>query len=615
MSVIHEEKSVPINARVILPLAVLLLCFVAILLRLWYLQVVTADSLTDQATVSRSTRIETMAPRGTIVDRNGHVLASVRSELVVTAQKAIVRKNPEVMGRVARILGITVDEINKKLDKLAWRPYVPVPIAVNVSIDRATKIAESSQDLPGFGVSAQPVRVYNDAAELGHLLGYVGIPSADDLKRLEKMGIEDAADYVGKNGLELTHEKDLMGTKGIDEMEVDSKRRPIRISSRDNPIPGDKLVLGIDMELQRLASQLLAGRRGAVVAIDPNNGEILCSASAPSFDASLFLGGIGKDEYSMLRDDPDQPLFNRAVQGRYAPGSTFKIVTALAALYAGKFNPSLHYYCAGALKLGKKSFKCLGHHGSISFHDAFTRSCNVYFGQLALAVGPENLKRAADDLGLTTKTGVDVPGEVRGIVGNPAYKQKVFKQDWYPGDTVLTGIGQGFDDLTPMQMAAMMACVAKKGTYYRPHFVRSKISFGESQAERIVPEELHSPKAPSSFWNALHAACLSVVEVGTARGAKVSGLHIGGKTGSAERSGQAKTQSWFVGFAPVEAPRIALAVVVENAGHGGDIAAPIGTKVLANYCLRARQSLPAAPANNRSREVAANVSPSLSPNR
>jgi penicillin-binding protein 2 len=613
MSVIHEEKSTPIGIRVILPLTVLVLSFVGILLRLWYLQVVTSDDLAEQATNTRSTRIETMAPRGSIVDRNGRILASVRSELVVTAQKGIVRKNPQVMERVARILGITVDEINKKLDKLAWRPYVPVPIAVNVSIDRATKIAESGQDLPGFGVTAQPVRIYNDASALGHLLGYVGIPSADDLKRLESKGITDAADYVGKNGLELTHEKELMGTKGVDDMEVDSKRRPVRISSRVKPIPGDRLVLGIDMNLQQLANELLAGRRGAVVAIDPTSGEILCSASAPSFDASLFLGGIGKDEYSQLRDDPNQPLFNRAVQGRYAPGSTFKIVTALAAQYAGKFNLGTHYFCPGALKLGKKSFKCLGHHGSISFHDAFTRSCNVYFGQLALAAGPKYLKMAADDLGLTTKTGVDIPGEVRGIVGTPEYKMKVFKQDWYPGDTVLTGIGQGFVDMTPIQMAAMMACVANKGTYYKPHFVRSKIPFGEASGKRQLPESVHSPKAPPEFWNALQSACLSVVEVGTARGSKIPGLHIGGKTGSAERNGQAKTQSWFVGFAPVEAPKIAVAVVVENAGHGGDIAAPIGTKIMAKYALKPVQSTPA-PAN-RSRAVVANVAPSASPSR
>ena len=591
MSVIHEERAVPVEHRNFVFLAIIGAAFMGLSFRLWYLQVVTSEDLAQQAEASRASLIETLAPRGAIVDRNGLELAGVKSELIVTAQPKIVRKNDAVRKKVSEILGLDLKQVDKQIEKLGWRPYVPIPVATDISIEQATVIAESAAELPGFAVAAQPVRKYQNASVLGHILGYVGIPSADDVKRLKQEGLDPAA-FVGKAGLERTHEQELMGKPGIDAMEVDSKRRPIRIASRDYPVPGTKLILGLDLALQKRALEMLGGRKGAVVAIDPRNGEVLCLVSSPSYDASLFLGGISQDDYQSLREDPQNPLLNRAIQGRYAPGSTFKIVTALAGYYAGKLSPSTHHFCDGALRLGGRPFKCLGHHGSIPFEPAFSKSCNTYFGQVALSAGPKYLKKAAEDLGLLTRTEIDLPYESKGIVPTESYIEKTQGRKWMRADSVLTGIGQGFVDLTPVQMANMVAAVANRGTVYRPHLVRAMIGPGEKKPTKVTPQVLHRVQASDEFWNSLHRACQGVVDTGTARASRIPGMRIGGKTGSAERKGQAQTHSWFVGFAPVDHPTIAIAVVVEGAGHGGEVAAPIACQLMAYFLMKKSPSVP-----------------------
>lgn len=600
MSVIHEEKAQDIDLRVLVFPIAIFVGFSLLIARLWFLQVARAEELGERAGESRSTRIATLAPRGLITDRGGRVLAGIRSELVLRGQPAVALRNPDAMARVAKLIGRPVGDIEDVLRKAGAKRLVPVPVATNLPIEWASILAEDVDSYKGFSVDSEPMRFYPDPTTVSHVLGYVGTPSDRDLQRLEDQGVKRAADYVGKLGVEFTHERDLMGLPGTDEIQTDARRRPLRVISASEPTPGDRLVLGLDYGLQKLANESLAAFRGSAVAIDPRTGEILCLSSSPSYDSSLFLGGISHDEYAGLNDSPEMPLLNRAIAGTYAPGSTFKIVTALAAELSGKFNAqSPIIFCNGGFRLGNHTYKCLGHHGSAPFNYAFAKSCNAYFMQLGLNAGPENLWKACEQLGLMTKTGVDLRGELNGLIPTADWKKKVFKdaslQRWRKSDTVLVSIGQGAVSLTPIQMANMMATIANRGTHYRPHLVRAVQRPGNALATLVEPEVLNRIQVRPEFWDELHRACFSVVEMGTAVRAKVPGLAFGGKTGSAEnhRPGQQKkTHSWFVGFAPIDNPQIAIAVVAENAGHGSEVAAPVASRLI-EYYLRTRVKSPA----------------------
>jgi penicillin-binding protein 2 len=573
--------------------------FVALLVvffRLWYLQVVKAAELTERADTFRWNAVPSLAPRGLIEDRKGNLLAGVKSELVITAIPDVVNRNPQVLPKLAQMLGTDEDKLKQKLANLKWQRFVPSPIFVGVPIEAATRVAESSNDLPGIDVQSQPVRYYPDGSTFAHVLGYVWTPGDHDVARLAKLGLRPSA-YVGKTGLEYVYEKQLMGKAGTESVEVDARRRPIREVDRDNPTPGDKLVLTLDTDLQKIAMQELEAARadsptsgGAVVALDPRTGEVLCLASNPTYNADLFLNGIKATDYDTLANDPMKPMFNRAIGGAYSPGSTFKIVSSLASAEAGVFNPTRTVFCPGYYEVGNRRSKCLGRHGSISFQDALEKSCNTYFSDLAIRTGPDILRGESTEVGLGQRSGIDLVGEGKAIVPTDAWLRAVRKlpagekPKWYPGDTVNMGIGQGELSVTPLQMADVAALVANQGTCYRPHVVRTITAASGGAAVQTVPEILWHTSVTGEIWGYLKNAMVQVIEHGTARRAQIPGIVWAGKTGSTEHSGSdKKTHSWFVGFAPADNPRIAIAVIVEQAGHGGEIAAPIAAKIVAKY--------------------------------
>ncbi|MCE9557522.1 MAG: hypothetical protein K8R88_01085 [Armatimonadetes bacterium] len=446
------------------------------------------------------------------------------------------------------------------------------------------------------------MRYYNEPVSFSHIIGYVKPPSQTDLDRLKALKI-DAATYVGKQGLEKAFEADLMGTPGQERLEVDSKRRIQRSQGTDAEIPGTKLTLSIDARLQKLAFEALGGYNGSVVAIEPSTGEVLCLASKPSFDSSLFLGQLSPEEYKNLADDPEKPLYNRALREAYAPGSTFKTVTALAAYIAGKFDPNWTAYCNGSLKLGKgKPIKCLGHHGAISFNRAYAKSCNVYFMQLGYQqAGLAALRKASEIMGIGEKSGIDLGGEYAGTVPSEKFIRKLDrwnyiarerqknpklksedvkyqgKDQMYGGEIAQFAIGQGMVSSTAVQMANVAAFVANRGFAYTPHVVRAKNGV---KVQSVIG---HSVKANDAFWTSLIRAMQDVVDSGTAIRSRIAGITMAGKTGSAEVQGQHITNSWFIAFAPVDRPRIAIAVMAEKAGHGSDVAAPIGSSIVAAY--------------------------------
>jgi len=589
MSVIHAPREGEFISRFLFVPVVGGVLFGALLLRLWYLQVVQADELRERADSAGLVQVDRLAPRGRIVDRKGVLLAGNRQTILITAKPSEIAKHPEVVPLLARALGVPAQKLRDKIKEGAWRPDLPTPVHVGASIDVASKIVEQQHRFRGVGVESLPMRFYPDTRAFSHVLGYVWTPSRADLDRLKHRGIERPPAYVGKIGLEQVYDPDLMGTPGVERLQVDARRRTIRPLGVDRATPGRKLELTLDADLQRHAYAALGGRKGAVVALDPTSGGVLALVSSPSYDASLFLHGISVADYQALQKDPDLPQLNRAIYGSYAPGSTFKILTSIAAASEGKLSFSERIHCPGYYQVGTRKVRCLGRHGSIPYDTALIRSCNTYFSALAQRTGADAMRAACDLVGLGRKTGIDLVGESAGVVPTMAWIRKWRNPPvWYPGDTVNFGIGQGEVSVTPLQMACLAALVANRGESFRPHLVRRVWDVNGTE-RRSQPEPLGKVPLPEAFWDRLHEALAGVIEQGTGARARIAGLEWCGKTGSAEHRRASKTHSWFVAFAPRRNPKIALAVVVEHGGHGGELAAPIAAEIVRHY-LRPRQA-------------------------
>jgi penicillin-binding protein 2 len=596
LSVIHTPKKPELDVRVLAFPGVMLVAMIVLFMRLWYFQVAKADELVEKADESRTVEVTQPAPRGLIYDRNGELVAGVKPEFVVTAMPSEVKKHPEVIDKVAQILGVKVLKLQAKLKEARWRPDMFSPIYVGADMKAGIRIAETRDDLPGIGVQLRPVRYYPDSMSFTHVLGWVWTPDQDDIDRIEALD-RKPADYVGKTGLERKYEAVLMGEPGTEEREIDARRRSVRSLGGSAPNPGDQLILTLDSKFQKLATKYMADNKyvGAVVALVPKTGEILCLVSSPTFDQNLFTGGISTNDLQVLKDNKDKPMWDRAIKTEYAPGSTFKIVTSIAAYETNRFDPDMHFVCEGGVKVGKTGFiKCLGYHGDIGYYDAMAKSCNSFFCQLGRAVGVDALRKASEDAGLGEPQGIDIGGEHSGVVPTPEYVDKQRKHRpgrhayWSLGDTLNFSIGQGYVSGTPLQLANLAALVANGGTIYKPHLVREiRRSDGKGTISTIEPEVYKTvPTNPSypEFWSQLQHALVGVVDHGTAQGAKIPGMTWAGKTGSAEKGDKtAKTNALYVGYAPAEDPKIAICVVIETVGHGGEFAAPIARDLVQGY--------------------------------
>lgn len=591
MSVVHVPKERGLELRLLIVPLVLCGVLTAYLTRLWFLQVVMSEDLREKADTSGLIPVTRLAPRGKIVDRAGRLVGGVAPTFVVTAQPRTTLKNREALELVASILRIEPEALRKAIAKVSDSGDIPVPVYIGADVAAASEIAERHDEMPGFAVETQAMRYYTEPVLTGQLTGYVRVAGENDLKRLHSMGILNPAQYVGIAGLERQYEKLLMGSPGTEQVAVDARRRPLRSLGSLAPIAGSTLNLTLDMKLQSVAMNLLAGKRGSIVALDPRNGEVLCMASSPSYDVSMFQNAISKEDYKSLLDDPSKPMFFRATGAAYAPGSTFKVVTTIAAWLSGRFNPNTFTFCPGYIQVGTRKTKCLGKHGSISYNNAFAKSCNTYFGHLAVVAGRDNMLKACELLGLGKKTGLDLPAESSGIVPTPDWWDKKRDRRWALGDLVNFGMGQGELATTPLQMACALAAIANKGVSYRPHLLRSVTSpVPGAKPVLVEPVKLGEVSATDEQWQLLFRALNSVITDGTARSvAQISGLNWGGKTGSAENRKDHETHSWFIGMAPLEQPEIVICVMVENAGHGSDVAAPIATKCVKHWLVdRAR---------------------------
>ncbi len=561
-------------------------------LRLWQVQIVQGDYFLrlSQENGLRVTSIA--APRGLIVDRRGRPIVANRPAFTVAVLPMEMRHPREEVPLLARLLALDPQDVTRRLAASRDRPFEPVRLRRDVPKEVVAAVEESRMDLPGVLVEIEPVRqyIYRDLA--AHLLGYLGEISDAELRSLRAQGY-GPGELIGKDGIERAYDRYLRGRNGQIQVEVDAQGRPFRTLGTVPAVPGDTVVLGLDLDVQRAAEAALGDRAGAVVAMDPANGAIVAMVSHPAFDPDLFSAGITRAAWSSLLRDPRQPLIDRAIQGGYPTGSVFKIVTASAALDLGLVNPDTRFYCPGFYNLGGHIFHDHEAHGHLNFLDAIAQSCNVVFWTVSRPVGPEHLAAYARMFGLGQRTGIDLPQESRGVVPDPGWKRRVYRQPWYAGDTLNTAVGQGYVLATPLQVARMLAAVANGGELVTPHVVTEVRSPEGQVVARIAPPSAGRVRVSAQTMAVLQAGLAAVVTRGTASSIQIPGLAVAGKTGTAENP-HGKPHAWFAGYAPADAPRLVVVAIVENAGFGAEFAAPIVRRV-----VEAAFGIPAAPSGDR----------------
>ncbi len=582
-----------------------------VIVRLIYLQVTSHDYYTTLSKENYQKRTPIPPVRGLIYDRNGALLADNHVEYVLAAKRDDVKDMDRTLKRLMQLLPITPQDVVKFKQKLRVNSrFHPVVLRKNLTEKEVATFSANKLRFDGFKVSVRMQRNYPLGSVAGHLLGYVGRIDKRDLKRIDNEEYKGST-HIGKTGIEKYYEKRLHGKAGYELTEVDAHGKPQVKLDDKAPIAGEDLYLSIDLELQIKAEELLREHNGAMVAIDPRNGEVLAMVSMPAYDPNLFVNGISYANYNALRDNPDRPLYNRAMQGSYPPGSTIKPMAALVGLSAGVTTPGRSIYAKGFFQIpgNKHRFRCWkkAGHGHISLNRAIYQSCDVYFYDLAFRMGIKRYAKGMRKFGFGLKTGIDLPSERSALMPTPEWKRKRFDQFWYPGDTVNSAIGQGYFTATPLQLAHATATLSTHGCKVRPHILRA------TRVSRNLPEKLVTPEQLPSigvtklrYWDDVIRGMVNVVHGahGTGRrsgaGAK---YRFAGKTGTAQVFGIAQNKTYdasklkkklhdhslFVAFAPVKNPRIALAIIAENAGGGSKVAAPLARQLLDTYLLTDKQ--------------------------
>ena len=572
---------------------VLVLIFVALVSRLAYLQVVRGPEYQRLAEGNRTRQVNVVAPRGDFFDRNGVVMVTSRPGFVVSIVPGNKPISPAVITQTAAILGLDRQEIIDKLSK-SKTGFEPVRLKIDVGQNIVAAIEERRSELPGVVVEILPVRNYVHNQMGVHVFGYVSEISEPELATMGDKGYR-AGDLIGQSGLENKYDPFIKGTDGGSLIEVDVAGRMVQVLSKKEPIPGNNIVLTIDYRLQKAAEEALdeqlkflqqqGGRRnakaGAVVVLNPKNGEVLAMVSRPAFDPNQFIGGISTKNWKAINDNPFHPMDNRAIAGEYPPGSTFKIVTGSAALELKKVTANEQIFDSGQHWLVPKGNAAGEALGWINFHQALSMSDNVYFYEMGNRLGIDALEKYARLFGLGSYTGIDLPGESDGLVANRKYKELNYKEDWYLAETFDAAIGQGFQLATPLQMAVLMSEVANGGHRWRPHVVGKILSSkGELLKQAPIEETGHIDISPETL-KLVRDGLRGVSEAG-GTGAGVFAnfpVPVAGKTGTAENP-HGDDHGWFVAYGPFDDPRITVAVIIEQGGYGSSAAGPIARKIL-----------------------------------
>lgn len=573
--------------------------FLVLLLRLWYLQILEGDRYFSLST-NNSLRVRPVeAPRGFILDRNGEILVENRPTFDLYATPEEVTNPKEVAAALAEILGVTAGEIEARLREGRERPYEPLLLRKDLDERMMVAVEERKLDLPGVSLRIRPVRAYPSGETAANLLGYVGEVNQAQLAREEYQDFRPG-ENIGQAGVERRFDAFIRGIDGGEQVEVDARGRALRLVSRIEPRSGSNIYLTIDKRIQEAAEAAFAGKKGTVVAMNPTTGEILAMVSRPSYDPNMFAQRLSGEDWEQIATDPSHPLQNRAFQAQYPPGSIFKLIVAIAGLESGALTPETKFNCPGYFYLGNTRFDDWkqGGHGTLDLRGAIVNSCNVYFYQAGLRTGIEEITRVSRAFGLGEPPGLGLGDEARGSLPDPQPGRRG-QPAWPAGNTVVASIGQGPVVVSPMQLLIMVSAIANGGTIYRPWVVKRIASLSGDILEEYEPEALHRVPVKPETLAFIRQAMLGVVNEGTGARAKVPGIPIGGKTGTAQvvRKGDGKGQTdlkdhgWFASFAPVDNPRIAVVVLVENGGFGGQVAAPVARAVY-EAALGARQPFP-----------------------
>jgi len=601
----HLRDEQVFSRRLIVTTVFISLFIIILIARLIYLQILNQQ---HYKTLSENNRvsIKPIQPiRGLIYDRNGILLAENIPSFTLELIPEHIENIPQLIKELQRVITITDHDIKRFNKKLKYkRRFEGITLRYRLNEDEVARLSVKQYSLPGVEIRAELSRNYPLGRLTAHTLGYVSSISERELQKV------DASNYsgtsrIGKIGIEKKYEKTLHGKIGLQKVETNASGRILRILNRELPVPGNNLYLNIDIRLHAIAEKAFADNSGSLVAIDPNNGSVLALTSFPSFDPNLFVNGIDTENYKRLRTSPDQPLFNRAIQGRYPPGSTIKPFIGLAGLELEVIKNSDSMSCPGFYMLKNderryRDWKKRGHDDT-DLRKAIIESCDVYFYDLALNMGIDNMSSYLAQFGFGQKTGLDLHGESAALLPSRQWKRKTRRLPWFPGETLITGIGQGFMLTTPLQLATATANLALNGIRQRPQMIYA------IQDPKIEILNLRPPKSldrieikQQSNWDYVHNAMKGVVHTlhGTARSIN-RGLKykIAGKTGTAQVHGIKQDEEYdeekiakklrdhalFIAYAPADEPKIALAIIVENGGHGGSVAAPIARKVIDEY--------------------------------
>ncbi len=574
----------PETQKIAIASYLVLLGFLIILLRLWQLQLLQGDELRKTSESNRLRIIRISAPRGIIFDRNGIPL--VKNTPYFCASIMPEEFNTENIPSLAMALQLSEDELREKIKRKAQSPFTPVRLKEGLSYNEVGYIEARRSDFPGLFVEIEVSREYLYGGIGAHVIGYLGKLTPGQSKDPEFKDVPPNA-FIGQWGVEKLYDKSLRGTPGQRIIEVDAIGREIRLLKENPSVKGADLSLSIDIALQKAAEDAFEDKTGALVALDSDSGEILGIVSSPAFDPNRFAKGVSPAYWNEIMNDKKVPMLNRAIQSQYPPGSTFKIITAITALEEG-VSPSASVTCSGGMFLGSHRFGCWKKegHGTVSLHRALVESCDVYFYNAGRKVGFDKVHDYALMFGLGEATGVGFGKERKGLIPNTEWKRKERKEPWWPGETVINSIGQGYVATTPVQMAVMINAVSNGGNVYKPSIVKVSEPVLVRKAA-VKPETLELVKK----------ALEGVVNGpgGTGHAAHSNTVVIGGKTGTAQVVGikkdskylaeQHRDHAWFVAFAPVEKPKVAVSVLVEHGGHGGSAAAPIAKLAIEAYML------------------------------
>ena len=592
-------------------IVVVLIFFSLIVVRLWSLQINHGEEYKNRADSNRVRIRQVVAPRGHILDRKGREIVTNRPSFDVVLMREDSRDLDDVLKRLAPILNDEVSSLWSRVREAEGTPrYLPIRLKEDVDWKTLAYLENHNKEFSGIRIEVQPVRVFHYQDLAANIIGYLGAISKTELENADQT-VYRGGDLIGKMGLEKLREADLRGEKGNSYSEVDARGFERKLLKSYEPLPGREIRLTIDVDLQQAAENLMeiGEKSGAVVAMEVKTGRILALASTPHIRLNDFVGGISHDKWQELLTNEKHPLINKTVQATYPPGSTYKMVTALAGLATGVVTPDTPIYCPGSYFFGNRRYGCWkrGGHGTVTLKRAIEESCDVYFYQVGQRVGVDTLAEYAGKLGLGRKTGIELEHEKSGLTPTKKWKISRYQTKWQDGETLSTAIGQGFNLASPLQICQMTATVANGGKLFRPQLVEQVTEPDGKVVQTFQPELLEEVKGLDNYMAIIREGLIGVVNGphGTARGAKIDGITVAGKTGTAQVVKVAayrhlkeadipykfRDHAWFTSFAPAEDPEIAVTVLVEHGLHGGSGAAPIATAVMKEY-FRDRLSVP-----------------------